>query len=869
MLRATPILLVFVCAASSAEASPREVSASRRQNPIVLDGKLAEADWQQAPAAGEFWQREPNEGAPPVHATEFRVLYDNNFLYIGVTALEDEPRKIRGLLTRRDEDSSSDWIFVGVDSYQDKRTSFSFGVNPAGVQRDFLIYDDVEEDESWDAVWEVATHTDGNGWSAEFRIPYSQLRFSSGPEQRWGIQVTRVVQHSDEVSMWAPAPRSKQQNVSLYGEASGIVGIQPPRRFDVTPYVLGGLRVADVAAENPYENSVAPELGIGVDFSVGLTTNLTLSGTINPDFGQVEVDPSQVNLTANETFFEERRPFFVEGADIFRFSLSQGGDDNSEQLFYSRRIGAPPSLSAEGTYVDQDAATNILGAGKLSGKTRGGWSLGAMSAVTNEEQARVEMDDGTRSTLVVEPLTNYSVLRLRKDRNEGRTTFDLAGTGVHRKLSGTGLGILHKRGYGAGLRVRHRDAAGDWSGDARLIASSVHGSAEALTATQTASRHYFQRPDASHLRFDPNRTSLQGMGLVASVAKTGHPHWRGATGVNSRSPGLEVNDLGFQTNSDFLNNWVWGQYRDNVPGALLREWRLNGVVWSNMDWAPTLKAMGADLNGEGRFANQWELGFGSELRNNRLDSQLLRGGPSVRSLLSYGLHSWLSTDERKTVQGRLRSSWWHQPTSRSWNMETNAVARVQVRSNLNLEIGAFVSRRIDDTQYVDEFEDTMGDTRYLLARIRQTTVGATLRANYTFSPHLSLQLYAQPFVSSGRYKAYKEPDQVRSTRYGERFYEFEAGDTMELADGNVNVDLNRDGIVDYQYQPADFSFRELKSTLVVRWEYRPGSTLFAIWSHNRDGFDAHNSGALSNAGRLGDKRGEHVALMKLTYRWGG
>ena len=506
-------LIVALCATADAQPADsgkagatadliRSVRASRRVGTVAIDGRLDETAWSAARASGQFWQREPNEGAPVQQDTEFRVLYDDDAIYVGVRAVDDQPSRVRGLLTRRDADSSSDWIIVGIDSYRDKRTSFTFALNPASVQRDLLIYDDVQEDDSWNAVWEGASSVDDKGWVAEFRIPYSQLRFASADEQTWGIQVARVVQRTQEVSFWSETPTSKQQRVSLFGRVDGIRDIKPSRRVELLPYTLGGARFAEVDDSDPFNDSASPEFGLGVDFQLGVTTNFTLSGTVNPDFGQVEADPSEVNLSANETFFPEKRPFFLEGADIFQFGLAQGDDDDAvEQLFYSRRIGAPPHGEASGdsVYSQQDGTTNILGAGKLSGKTSRGWSVGVLTAVTAKEHAQVELSDGTERDELVEPLANYTVLRLKKDFNGGRTNLGGAMTGVHRSLADTGLEFLHDSAYGGGVQLSHRSLTGRWLADARVMGSSVHGDPEALDETQRASQRYFQRPDAKHL----------------------------------------------------------------------------------------------------------------------------------------------------------------------------------------------------------------------------------------------------------------------------------------------------------------------------------------------------------------------------------
>ncbi len=846
----------------------RRVRAARRAGDIAIDGQLDEAAWFAAGAATGFWQREPHEGQPVEHETEFRVLYDDAALYIGVRAADDEPHKVRGLLTRRDTDSSSDWILVGIDSYHDRRTSFTFALNPAGVQRDFLIYDDVMEDASWNAVWEGACSVDEQGWVAEFRIPYSQLRFASADEQVWGIQVARVVQRTQEVSFWTETPTSKQQRVSLFGEVEGIRDIKPSRRVELLPYTVGGARVADVDPDDPLNNEVSPELGLGVDFQLGVTTNLTLSGTVNPDFGQVEADPSQVNLTANETFFPEKRPFFLEGADIFQFGLSQGdGEDAVEQLFYSRRIGAPPhgGASDDAVYARQDATTNIIGAAKLSGKTSTGWSIGALTAVTSKEVADVELEDGGRDEQIIEPFANYTVLRLKKDFNNGRTNVGGAMTGVHRALDGTGMEVLHDRAYAGGLQLSHRSRNSRWSGDARVVGSSVHGDAVALDETQRSSQHYFQRPDADHLDYDPTRTHMAGFGAMGVISYNGKSHWRGATGFDSRSPGLEVNDLGFQRNADYVVPWVWAQYRDEKSGDVLRRYHLNTNMWTSATWAPERTSTGGNVNGSFTFRNYWGVGGGININGDVLDTRLLRGGPAVKSSLAHGgwFNAW--TDSRARVRGNIGGNWWLRSEGDSSNWSGFANASIQARSNLDITVGPFASLRVDDTQFVDEVADMSGAPHYVLARIDQTTVGMTLRLDYTVSPDLSLQVYAQPFVAAGAYTDYKEAEDPRAADYADRFHTFGDGEIDEV-DGELRIDRDGDGVADFAFAPADFNFRQLRSTVVVRWEYRPGSTLFFIWSHDRSSVVEDGAFSLgSDLSELADERGEHVVLFKLNY----
>jgi hypothetical protein len=851
-------------------AERRAAEARRASGHVRIDGRLDDAAWAGAPAQRGFWQREPDEGAPPQFATEFRVLYDDRAIYVGVRAFDPQPSRIRGLLTRRDEVSSSDWIAVGLDSYHDRRTAFTFWINPSEVQCDMMVYDDVMEDWTWDAVWQAETVVDAEGWTAEFRIPYNQLRFPRAAEQRWGLQVMRIVERTKEKTLWTETPSNKDQMVSRFGDVGGIRDIPPARRIELLPYALGGGRLAEVDDADPFHETAEPMGGVGVDFKYGLTSNLTAAGTINPDFGQVEADPSEVNLTANETFFQEKRPFFIEGAEIFRFGLSQGdGDDAVEQLFYSRRIGAPPHDTGEdyADYYEQDAATQIYGAAKLSGKTAGGISMGAMTAVTGKEEASIDDGAGNRDTLVIEPLTSYSVLRLKKDANAGRTTVGGILTGVHRALDGTDMEWLHDRAYGGGLELRHRTADDVWVVESKLIGSHVHGDPEALLETQTASQRYFQRPDASHVEVDPTRTHLEGIAFMGAISRIGHKHWRGAVGWDSRSPGFEVNDLGFERQADYVVNWVWLQRRDDAPGPRLQRWQLNFNGWYVNNWAPDYLHAGGNYNFNATFRNWWGMSTGGGWEQMHRQPNLLRGGPSVRGVDSINTWASMWSDPGKRVRVNVDTNSWLAPAAASWEVGLSGAVTVQARSNLGFSIGPFMRLRADDLQYVDEVADGAGDPHYLLARINQRVAGLTLRVNYTLSPRLSLQVYAQPFLASGAYGDYKEPADPHAPSYRDRYRELLPTELSEM-DDVISVDRDGDGAADYAFDRPDFNFQELRSNVVLRWEYRPGSTFFLIWSHQRSADTTNGRFRFTHdLSDLADATGEHVVLAKLTYWW--
>lgn len=895
----------------------RVVSAVRLHGSIVVDGVLSEPAWQQAAAHDSFWQREPFEGKPPQLETDFRVLYGARALYIGVRARDPEPELIRGLLTRRDNQSSSDWIMVGIDSYHDRRTAFVFGVNPVGVQLDFLVYDDVSSDYSWDAVWESAARVDEQGWVAEFRIPYSQLRFSRAPEQKWGLQVLRIVARTNEQTVWSPWPKASSQTVSVFGTVDGIESIKPSRRIELLPYTTGGAILAEDDPEDPFSDSFGGTGGLGLDVKYGLGSNLTLSGALNPDFGQVEADPSEVNLSAYETFFAEKRPFFLEGSDIFGFGLGYGdGSDSVEKLFYSRRIGAPPHGVPDEVYdpcwyVDPEdpsgrrlfigyyapdylsapEATTIYSAAKLSGKTRGGWSIGMLDAVTAEEEvgeyyldmARdlCGMEPGER-TRIVEPFTNYGVLRVRRDLHQGRTVVGGAFTAVNRKLEGTGIDWLRDQAYTGGLDVFHRFSDEDWGLDMRLAGSYVHGPERAIDLTQRSSSRYYNRVDADYLDYDPTRTSLSGAALLFMIGKIQGSPWQAAVGGDFRTPGFEINDIGFQRNADKWVGWAWGQYRDEKPGELLLRYQVDASVWGALGRAPTHVMNGGDLNLTATLRSYWGGSAHVGLNREGWDTRALRGGPALR--VEDGGYGFLSmwSDPRKRVRVNLNGSVSSSPRAESWAWGISPSVTVQARSNMDLSVGPSFSSAVSDSQYVDEAEECIADDwhdcyvidppevpHYVLARLRQRIASLTLRLNYTFSPTLSLQLYAQPFVFAARFSDYKEVERPDAASYEDRFHDFTQGETRVDEYDQYWVDRNRDGEPDFVFEIPDVNFRQLRSNLVVRWEYRPGSTLFLIWSHERTNDVADGRFRLMHdLGELADEVGEHRIMLKLNY-WVG
>ena len=672
--------------------------AIRTSSPIQLDGRLTEAAWSTAPVTDSFTQIDPEEGRPASQRTEVRVMYDDTFLYVGAR-LHDTGR-ITGRLGRRDMDfGDSDWFGVMIDSYLDHRTAFGFDVNPAGVRHDEVKTINVD-DYSWDPVWEAATTVDSAGWTAEYRIPFSQLRFSGAREQVWGVQFERIIGRNREYAVSTFIPKSIQGGVPEYGHLVGVEDIRAGKRIEVLPYTVQRASYVDPGT-NPYRDK--PDLGteFGLDVLYRLSSNLTVNAAFNPDFGQVEVDPAVVNLGVYETFFEEKRPFFVEGSETFNFGAAgtSGG-----QIFYSRRIGRSPTLSPPPGPNDMPTATTILGAAKLSGKV-GGWSLGILEAVTAEEEARFQTTGGATERFAVEPLANYFVGRARREWRGGQTYFGSILTSVHRDLTIDPQRLsMHKAAYAGGFDFRHEFARRGWALNGDVELSRVEGTNAAITATQRLSRHYFQRPDADHLEVDSSATSLNGYSANLRLTKIGGTHWRGFVGSAFTAPTYEVNDLGFAVRTDRRDFAAGLTYLENRPGRIWRRWQVNGNLRAerNYDWQSILNVIG--VNWFFQTLGYWGISGNMQLLPQAYDDRLTRGGPlAIRpTQRSAGLN--ISSDFRKPVTfsafGGVQDVDYG-----AWAYNFGVEVGLKTSSRWNLTAGPNFSRSYAPAQFVTSVAD--------------------------------------------------------------------------------------------------------------------------------------------------------------------
>jgi hypothetical protein len=879
------IAAVLVLAAAAVFAPPtdsvRVLGAHRvaagEQVPVV-DGRLNDAVWAAAPVAGDFVQQRPHVGQPASQRTEARVVYDGEAVYVGIRAWDTAPDSIAAQLGRRDVTGLiSDYVQVMLDSYHDRRTAFRFAVSPRGVKRDALHYDDNSEDPTWDGVWEAQASMDSAGWSAEFRIPFSQLRYRrSAGEQTWGINFIRDLARGDERSYWSPTPPGQGRFVSQFGTLTGMRGLTSPRRLELLPYTLGRVTAdGGVADGDPFRDPTQPSMAFGADLKYGLTSNLTLTATLNPDFGQVEADPSRVNLSAFETRFDERRPFFLEGVDVFNFGL--GG---SEALFYSRRIGRQPQggVGVATAYVDAPTSTTILGAAKLTGRTSGGWTVGVLNAVTAEEKTRYVLPDadGVRQT-VTEPLTNYAVGRVRRDFRRGLTSVGAIVTSVHRRLEGTeGLDFLPGSAWAGGIDWRHRFGNAAWQFDGFLLQSSVRGDTLAIQRLQRSPARYFQRPDADYVEYDPRRTALNGSTALLALDRIAGA-WQGGSGLVYRSPGFEANDMGFLNNADRVSWDAYVRYNRFQPIGPFRSWNLyHGHVFGWTTGGDRISHT-STLSGSFTLESLWNGSWGVARNARGLSISQLRGGPAIVTPASYEAWGTFSSDRRRRVSFGADLSAWSEAGTDGGSFTFGPFVTIRPSSRLDLQMGPDVTWNRSAWQYVGTRADAGAGSapRWVFARLDQTTASLTARLNYVFTPDLTLQLYAQPFVSAGGYDGFMEVDDPRAEGFGERFRELEGGEIRECrgADGSVSYGVRptaagcgQEAGFAYRLTDPDFNIRQLNTNAVLRWEYRPGSTLFVVWSQGRDDFEADGRfRPRRDAGELFRAPGTHVLLIKASY----
>ena len=884
----TLILLTGYCVAAEAQNdSIRSYTTARVSGtPPTIDGLLNDPAWDEVPwGGGGFRQNQPNAGAPASAVTKFKILYDAKNLYLAFKCYDPSPDSIVRRMSRRDG-FDGDFVEINIDSYYDKRTAFSFTSSVSGVKGDEYVSNNGDNwDANWDPIWYLKTSIDAEGWVAEIRIPLSQLRFGIKEEHVWGIQIMRHLFRKQERSIWQYIPPNAPGWVHLFGELRGIKGIKPQKQVEIQPYVVGKAETYEKDKDNPFTKSGRSfDQEIGLDAKIGLTSDITLDLTVNPDFGQVEADPSQVNLSAFQLFFSERRPFFIEGKNTLNFPVTEsvaGGNFNSDNLFYSRRIGRRPYYYPDlvgAQRADVPLNTKILGAAKLTGKTKNGFSWGVLESITPKVKAEIDSIGSEKSkTITVEPLTNYVVARAQQDINKGNTLVGAMFTATNRTIDDPHLEFLHRDAYTGGIDFTHNWKDRKYYFTFNSIFSHVQGTREAITRTQMSNEHLFQRPKTPYVSVDTTRTSLTGYGGTAAVGKgSGNLVWQ--TGVTWRSPELELNDIGFLISSDIIVQWGWAQYRKLKPFGIFRSMRINANEWFyyDYDWTNTRRMLNA--NGHAQFKNYWFMGLGGTIIDRRISNADLRGGPAITYPGGLENFYYFETDNRKKIRANFEN-WFFtgfQNSERSSGYSLSVTYRpanaVTISVAPNLEFSDNRQQYVTRRSYNDE-------ARYITARIQQTTYSMVVRLNYVITPNLTIEYYGQPFISKGEYSEFKRITKAGAEEYTDRFHIFDKNEisfeterdpvTNKITDSWYDVDENNDGSVDYSFGNPDFNFAQFRSNMVLRWEYIPGSTLFLVWTQNKEDQvpigDRNGFRHLSKS--LIDRTPHNIFLIKYTYRF--
>ena len=830
----------------------------------VIDGKLDDECWSHGNWAGDYHQFTPDEGAKPTYPTEMNLQYDDKNLYVAFRAFDDEPEKIHRYAGVRDE-IVGDMVGVNFDSYRDYRTGFEFTITAWGQKVDLVLFNPMNWDFNWNAVWKGKVGLEDSAWVAEMEIPMSQLRYSNQKDQVWGMHTWRWIDRLQEESNWERQSKTGPGMLYNYGEFIGISGLKKSRRLEIMPFTLGELKTMKAEPGNPFTKNGRDWAGnMGLDAKIGVSSNFTLDLTVNPDFGQVESDPSVMNLTAFETFYEEKRPFFLEGLTIFDYKF----DDQS--LFYSRRIGHAPSLAispSDNLFVKNPDKTTILNAVKFSGTTSSGLSVGLIQSVTANEYAKLSDPEGNITREKVEPLTSYTIARIQKGFNAGTTVLGGMITSTNRFIgtNDTNLNFLPTDAVTGGLDLIHRWKDKEFFIDAKLIGSYIKGSREAITLLQKSSARYYQRPGADYLDFDPDRTRLSGYGGKFRIGKGSKGFWRYSTGVTVLSPGIELNDLGYMRSADEINQDNEVSYFVNQPVSIFRTYNVTLEQFNSWNFNGTFLGSGGHLSFTSEFKNQWSFGANLIYHSTAFDTKLLRGGPDIRMPSSVTFFGNIRTDASKKFIGTLRYQYESRGNNSATTYQIEPGFSIRPFSMLKIGVNASYQANHDVLQYV-ALKDipVSGTIRYILGTIDQKTLGLTFRMDLNITPEFSIQYYGSPFISKGTFSELKRIVNPDAEKFSERYALYQ---DPEFIDGTWLLSDSDNGVpVSYSIDNPDFNFHQFRSNLVAKWEYRLGSYIYLVWSSDRTGINTFSGSSFGESYKfLKEVFPSNIFLIKLNY----
>jgi hypothetical protein len=856
--------------------STKTVRSYKLEMPLILDGKLNEPVYQKTPIT-DFTQKDPDEGKPATEKSHMWISHDESNIYISGKFFDSQPDSIDVTLMRRDNMTESDWIWIFLDPYNDERTGFYFAVNPGGSICDGTLYNDGWMDDSWDGIWETRTNVDEEGWSVEVKIPFTQLRFNEADKMVWGINVNRDIKRKHEMSFYVMVPSTESGFVSHFADLEGLDGIKPKQRFELLPYIVQKVQYLRHDVDDPFYKGNQYQTSFGGDLKFSLGSNLNVDATINPDFGQVEVDPAIVNLSAFETFFDEKRPFFIEGANVFQFGY--GGSNNNwgfnfsnPELFYSRRIGRRPQgdVTIDG-YTDFPSETRILGAGKLTGKIDETWSIGLLSALTERTYARVQSDDtGQIVEEEVEPFTHYGVFRTQKEFNEGNQALGMIFTTVNRDLSNPNLSeLLRKNAYTLGADGwTFLDEEETYVITGSVIGSYTHGSKESMIRLQKEPYRYFQRPDKTFMRLDSNRTSLAGVFSRFMLNKQKGNFYINAA-LGTASPGFEYNDLGSQWFADRINGHVVLGYRWYEPDDIFRRKNIYLAYNRNSDYEGNVSRSGFYSSNSVQFLNFWGVGLSINYNFESISTTLTRGGPKVIMPPNFSINVNAYTDSREKIIFYPFGGFWRN-TSGSNDYYFGLEFEWKPNPQIGFTIGPEYAYTHNIYQWIDRFDDPYAtetfDVRYVFGELTQETISANIRLNWIFNPQLSLQLYVQPLIAVGDYDRFKELAQPNTEEYN--FYG-ENGSEINYNSETDEYEVDPDGpgpAESFSFSNPDFNFKSLRGNIVLRWEVLPGSVFYFAWTHNKDNFDDPGDFNLRrDFSNLWKSEADNVFLVKFSY----
>ena len=819
--------------------------ATRTEIVPKIDGKLDDECWQSVGTwDGDFVQQQPHQAKAPSQETEIKILYDDKYLYFAIIAHDNEPEKMSALLGPRDDAMVGDIAGFALDTYNDKQTAFEFNLTSAGQKVDLMHMGEYGWDFNWNAVWDGKTTIGDSAWYAEMRVPFTQIRFANKEEHVWGMHIWRYIYRLAEESQWKLIPIDAPAMVYIFGELRGIKDIPYKRNFEVLPY--GSSKYVP----NAFDKT---KFGFGVDGKIGVSSDFTLDYTFNPDFGQVEADPSELNLTSYEVFYDEKRPFFLEGNSILEYNSGH------DMLFYTRRIGSAPSHVPnldDDEEIEMPDNVSILNALKLTGKNKKGLSIGLVNSITSREYATIHSGNA-QEELAVEPFTNYSVARIKQDMNEGSTVIGGIFTSTIRNIKDEQLKILPDNSLVGGLDFEHNWKNRKYFVSGKSFFSKINGSKEAISELQLDPRHYYQREDADHLEYDPSLNSLSGWGgEMAGGKRSGK--FRAEGGVEWRSPGVEINDLGYMYQADYIDQDFGVSYNVNKPKGIYLDYGFE--LFQSHEWTYSGENLNDYLRGsfDMRFKNQWRYELSINNRFNMLDTRELRGGPALRKDNMWNISTSIETNAKKDfhIGFGIDNEYFADEITKSNQYELEMTWRVSNRLTLASEV--VYQQENNNSQYLcsSVFDNY---TRYVVGQLDRETFYTTLRAELFITPELSVQYYGSPYVSNGKYLDYRYVADSKAESLDKRF-EF-----LEVQD-NLLVDSNNNVYHDFNDGNFDFNFQEFRSNFVIRWEYKTGSSLYFVWTNDRTNYeDIYKSSLTESLKNIGNIKSDNAFMIKLSY----